>query len=281
LLANPEGTEIEFSLGTGKKQRWYLMTNSKLNDFRGLEVGRLLMLRDITEQKQAHAQLVEQQRALAMLQEREQLARELHDGLGQAFAFVNTQGQAVRRLLMRGDIATADAYVGRMVEVAREADRDIRESILGLRVTLSEQGLFPTLDRYLDQYEKNYSIRTQLEKPAACVDGAFDPLVEVQLLRILQEALTNVRKHANAGCVRIAFTVEDDFATVTVQDDGRGFASATRADGSGEHMGLRVMRERAREVGGRINLHSEPGQGTVVVVRVPVKNTGTEDVKNG
>jgi signal transduction histidine kinase len=89
-----------------------------------------------------------------MLQEREQLARELHDTLGQVFAFVNTQGQTVRRLLSRGDVATADELVARLVEVAREADVDIRESILGLRETLSERGLFPALARYLEQYRE-------------------------------------------------------------------------------------------------------------------------------
>jgi nitrate/nitrite-specific signal transduction histidine kinase len=119
----------------------------------------------VTEQRQAQAQMVEQQRALAMLGEREQLARELHDGLGQVFAFVNTQGQTVRRLLSRGDTATADALVDRLVEVAREADVDIRESILGLRETLSERGLLSAVADYLKQYEKNYGI--QVASPAA------------------------------------------------------------------------------------------------------------------
>jgi len=109
----------------------------------------MLLLHDVTEQKQAEAQIVNQQRALAMLHERERLARELHDSLGQTFAFVNTQGQAIRRLLSRGDIATADEYVLRLVEVAREADMDIRESILGLRVAISGQGFFPVLSNIL------------------------------------------------------------------------------------------------------------------------------------
>jgi PAS domain S-box-containing protein len=278
-VSDSGGTEIEFSLpygGTKRKAgaeetRYYTLTISVLKDWRGLETGRLLLLRDITEQKLAHARVVEQQRALAILQERERLARELHDNLGQVFAFINVQGQVVRRLLSRGEVETADSYVDRLVEVAREADVDVRESILGLRATLSDQGLFSALERYLVRYEKNYGIQCQLERSAAFVDEMFEPTVEVQLLRILQEALTNVRKHSEAQCVSITFEKENGNARILVKDDGLGFDPMARDKVSSEHVGLRVMRERAEEVGGNLNLLSKPGQGTVVEIRMPVK----------
>jgi PAS domain S-box-containing protein len=261
----------ELSLGKGPRLRHFILTNSLLKDFRGLEVGSLLIMHDVTEQKRTQAQIVEQQRSLAMLREREYLARELHDDLGQLFAFVNAQGQAIQRLLMRGDLSTADEYMCRLIEVAREADLDIRESIISLRATVSEQGLLPTLTQYLTKYESNYNIQTQLESSETFADGTLELLVEVQLLRILQEALTNVRKHANARNVRIAFNLEDKWATVTVQDDGRGFNPGLTSAGNEMHVGLRVMRERAEEVGGSLNLQSASGQGTELVVRVPVK----------
>jgi PAS domain S-box-containing protein len=272
--------EIEISLGEGSEIRDYLLASSLLKDWRGQEAGHLLLLRDVTEQKQAQAQLVEQQQALAMLHEREHLARELHDNLGQVFAFVNTQGQTILRLLSRGDIATADAYTRRLVEVAREADVDIRESILGLRVALSGQEFFPLLNQYLARYEKNYAIHTELERPESMQDGLFDPLIEVQLLRILQEALTNVRKHAGANSVRIAFAFENHCIAVTVQDDGLGFDHSTQSGELGEHVGLRVMRERAEEVGGSLWIGSSPGAGTRVVVRLPVKSNSEKAADN-
>ena len=225
----------------------------------------------MTEQKRAQAQILEQQRSLAKLHEREQLARELHDDLGQVFAFVNVQGQTIHRLLSRGDVATADEYLSRLLEVAREADVDIRESIMGLRATVSEHGLLLTLTHYLAKYEKNYGIQTQLEGSEPFADGVFEPLVEAQLLRILQEALTNVRKHADARSVRIAFVLEDGWARVTVHDDGQGFDPAVPSAEMEEHLGLRVMHERAEEVGGSLSLQSALGQGTDLVVRVPVK----------
>jgi signal transduction histidine kinase len=174
-------------------------------------------------------------------------------------------------LLGRGDVATADEYIRRLLEVAREADVDIRESIIGLRATISQHGFLPTLTQYLARYEKNYGIQTHLEGCGPFTDEAFEPLVEVQLVRILQEALTNVRKHANAHRVQIAFALEDDRARITIHDDGQGFDPRMSSTELEEHIGLRVMRERAEEVGGSLNLHSASGQGTELVVRVPVK----------
>ena len=270
-LADSGETEIELGIGDGPSLRYYMLRVWPLNDFRGLAVGLLLLLTDVTEQKRSQAQILEQQRSLAMLREREQLGRELHDNLGQVFEFVNVQGQTIHRLLSRGEVATADEYVCRLLDVAREADLDIRESLVGLRATLSEQGLLPTLTRYLAKYEKNYGIPTWLEGSEIFIDGAFEPLVEVQLFRILQEALTNIRKHANARSVRIAFGLEDGWACISVHDDGRGFDPDAPSTEMEERVGLRVMRERAEEVGGSLSLQSASGQGTELVVRVPVK----------
>lgn len=268
-LAALSNAEIE--LGTRPETRYYALNVSSLKDWRGLEIGSLLLLHDVTDRKRAQAQKIDQQRALAVLREREQLSRELHDKLGQAFAFFSIQGQTIRRLLRRGEISTADAYLERLVEVAREADVDTRDSILGLRVTLGEEGFFPALEQYLAHFERNYGLHTELRNPAKLSSEAFEPLVAVQLLRIVQEALTNVRKHAAASNARITFTVEDARVHVSVRDDGQGFDPAACSDASGEHVGLRVMSERAEEVEGGVSLHSEQGQGTEVRVWVPMR----------
>jgi len=173
--------------------------------------------------------------------------------------------------MVRGEIAAADAHVARLVEVAQEADTDIRESILGLRVALPEQGFFPALTTYLDQYEKRYAIRTEMIRPPTLRDDVFEPAVEVQLLRIIQEALTNARKHARARSVSITFTTQHDCAQVAVQDDGCGFEPQEIFDAAPGHVGLRVMRERAEEIGGAFAVHSSVGQGTRIVVSIPLK----------
>lgn len=260
---------MEIQLGAGEARRDFRLETSALKDWRQVQIGQLLVLQEVTEQKKAQAQIIEHQRALAMLEERGQLARELHDNLGQVFAFISTQGQTIRRLLGRGEISTADEYTNRLVEVAQAADVDIRESILGLRASLLEHGLFPAIQQYLVQYEKNTRIQTELIRPASLKDGCFDPAVEVQLLRILQEALTNIRKHAGARRVEIKFEAGQGWVNISIKDDGQGFDPAGSTDGSGEHIGLRVMGERARGVGGSLSLNSKVGQGTQVLVQVP------------
>jgi signal transduction histidine kinase len=272
--SGPEGDtpyRTEISLGLGHDARLFALDCSVLEDFRGLPVGHLLMLRDVTEQRRAQAQTLEQQRTLAVLQERERLARELHDNLGQVLGFVNVQGQAVRHLLARGEIAEADDQVARLVEVAREADTDIRESILGLRVALTEGGLWPALESYLNQYQQRCGIQAELRRPQTLGDGAFEPQVEVQLLRIVQEALTNARKHARARSVCVAFAAQDGRVQVTVQDDGCGFDPVRIFDDSAGRVGLRVMRERAEEIGGTLAVRSAPGEGTQVILTAPLR----------
>ena len=268
VLDDHASTDV--TLGSEPVARCYAVNVSPLRDFRGQSIGRLLLFLDVTDQRRAEAQRLERQRTLAVIRERERLARELHDDLGQVLAFVNTQGQTARRLMARGEIAAADAQVARLVEVAQEADTDIRESILGLRVALPEQGFFPALATYLEQYEKRYAIGTELNCPPTLGDDLFEPAVEVQLLRIIQEALTNARKHARARSVSVTFAAQDGCAQVAVQDDGCGFEPQDIFDAAPGHVGLRVMRERAEEIGGEFAVHSSVGQGTQIVVTVPL-----------
>lgn len=249
--------------------RCYALDLSPLTDPRGLPAGSLLLLLDITEQRAAQAQAQTQQRTLAILRERERLARELHDNLAQVLAFVNTQGQTARRLVERGDAAAASQHLARLVEVAQEADVDLREAILGLRVALADQGLLPALAAYLRQYEKRTGICAELITASAISDATFDPQVEAQFLRIVQEALTNARKHGQARAVRVTVGHEATAACVRITDDGCGFAAGAAASDAGG-IGLRVMRERAEEMGGVLEVQSAPGCGTTVSVTVPL-----------
>jgi len=268
---DPDSMPMEISIESGGELHQYALDFTALEDFRGLVIGHLLMLHDVTRQRQVQAQVLEQQRRLAVIRERERLARELHDNLGQVLAFVTTQGQAIRRLLAHGEITEADDQVGRLVDVASEADTDLRESILGLRAAFDAQGLLPALAAYLSQYEKRYGIHTTLSAPQALGDGALDPLAEVQLLRIIQEALTNARKHARARAVWVTFFVDDGHAQVTVQDDGCGFDQQAVSGDPGNRVGLRVMHERAEEADGALAVQSAVGEGTRVIVTVPLR----------
>lgn len=276
-LSESEATELELSQSAEGRTQYCTVTVSPLTDWRGVTVGQLLLLRDVTDKRQSQAQIVEQQRALAMLEERARLARELHDTLGQVCVFVNVQGQTVRRLLERGEVAQADAHIVQIVEASGNADVDIREMILGLCASPLERGLYDTLTRYLTQYEQKYGVHVVLVMPESIRVGAFEPQVEVQLLRILQEALTNVRKHAGSSDVQVTFAQDNGHVNVIIQDNGHGFDPAKYADLMSDHVGLRVMRERAEEVQGSLNVDAAPGRGTRILVRVPLTTTETPE----
>jgi signal transduction histidine kinase len=233
-------------------------------------MGYLLLLHDVTEQRRAQAQIVEQQRALAMVRGREQLARELHDGIGQVLGYVKMQAQAARDRLAQDQVAAADAELARLVSVAQDAHADVREYILGARTpAAAEPGLLAALQNYLERFSRQYGLRTELIAPPDWSEESLAPTAAAQLLRITQEALTNARKHAQAESVRVSVQPVGDCVQVAVQDDGVGFDPALPATTGVQQYGLGFMRERAAEVGGGVEIRSAPGAGTEVLIRVP------------
>jgi len=261
--------EAEISRGNGPETRSYQLEASALNDWRGLAVGRLLLLHDITGQKRAQAQIIEHQRALAILHEREQLARELHDSLGQVLGYTTLRMEAIRKLIADGKQAAADDQLVQMEHIVADAHADVREYILNLRIApTDQQPFFSSLQRYLDGFLKNYGIRVDLSTGAGVEDMILSPDAQMQLFRIIQEAFSNARKHAQTDCVQLSFEMAGGMVRTRIQDNGRGF-DPTRAPGEG-HFGLRFMRERAEALGGRLQVDSMPGEGTCVEVEIPV-----------
>ena len=263
--------EAEISLGDSTETRSYELEASVLNDWRGLAIGRLLLLHDITDRKRAQALLIEHQRSLAMLHEREQLARELHDNLGQVLGFTALRMEATRKLIADGKLASADDQLIQMEHLVADAHADVREYILNLRTApTDQQPFFSTLQHNLDGFLMNYGIRVNLSVGAGVEDRIFSPDAQMQLFRIIQEAFSNARKHARADCVQLSFEMVDGMVLIRIQDNGRGF-DPTKAAGEG-HFGLRFMRERAESIGGRLQIDSTPGEGTCIEVEIPVNS---------
>lgn len=206
----------------------------------------------------------------AVVDERLRLARELHDGLAQVLGYINTQTLAVRKLLSSGRTDEARQELVAMEEAARNVYGDIREAILELRVALPREGLEASIRHYLEGYGAMGGAEIDLEMRGDLDELALSPSAEIQLVRIIQEALNNIRKHAGAAHGRIRLSAGDDALEVEVSDDGRGFdLGATTASGW-PRFGLQTMRERALAVGGRFEVTSSPGRGTTVAVRIPV-----------
>jgi PAS domain S-box-containing protein len=267
----------EVTVTTGNGSRTYDVHVAPLNDGQELPIGQVVIWHDVSERKQAQTQLLQQQKVLAVLEERHRLARELHDDLAQVLGYANVQTQLVRDLLAKGEITTADSCLASLTAAIQDAHTDTREYILGVKEGISpEQGFFVSLEQYLQRFQQAYKLSTELIVPEMLRVKGLEAQVEVQLLRIIQEALTNVRKHACACLVRVVFMVQGDQVQIVVEDNGRGFDPVHLASSKGSTFGLRIMRERAEGAGGTLQVCSAPGLGTRIVVQVPAKNGGRE-----
>ncbi len=269
--------QCEASLGAGNAARHYSLDLTPLRDRRGELLGQLLLMHDVTGHKRAQAQVLEQHRVVATLQERERLARELHDGIGQVLGFVVMQAQAIRKWVRDGDDEKAESLLGRLAQIASDAHADVRESILNLRTGPAQQWSFvPALRQHLDSFQANYGIRTELSLSDAIGERTFDPATEVQLLRVIQEAMTNARKHGSAHTLGVAVGRDGTQTRITIADDGCGFDIGRSEQDAGGHYGLVLMRERMAEMGGSLRIDSRPGAGTVISLDVPTRNRPEE-----
>lgn len=232
----------------------------------------LMVIRDLTAQRRLRQVVQAQVQQLAMLQERERLAREFHDGLAQTLAYLNIQASQLDRTLANGDTDTARTQLGEMQLVIQSAYRDVRHALYDLRVSL-DAGLGPALEAYCQSFGARNNLEMHYTGTATGSD-CLGPDQAAQVLRIVQEALTNVRKHSRAHGVWVNLAVGHDTLTVTVKDNGVGFA--VNADGLAAakpgHYGLRTMRERASGIGGTLTVRSEPGDGAEIVLTVPCRS---------
>ena len=218
-----------------------------------------------------NAQLYRQLRYLAALEERDRLAREMHDHLAQALGYLNVKSSITDDQLSNGQIDQASEGLAELKKIAKLMYIDVRESIFNLRTAVSlHKSLHQTLEEYLAEYRTHYGldVRLSLEHEDTI---EFIPEVANQILRIIQEALTNVRKHADASCVWIRCEEDCDQICIKIEDNGHGFYTTRIAKDGQQHYGLQIMRERAESIGGNLELDSVPGQGTRVIVRVPVQ----------
>ncbi len=213
--------------------------------------------------------LMGQLRELAVRSERERIAREMHDGLAQVLGYVNTKSQAVEELLAAGRVDAARTQLRELAAAARSVYVDVREAILGLTSPIApERGLVGAVEDYARRFSEASKLVVVVDASDATNDVRLTPEVQAQTFRILQEALTNVRKHAAAHRVRVSLEVADDQLRVRVEDDGRGFPEADDPGGWPRY-GLTSMRERAAGMGGSIELQPQP-HGTRVELLVPL-----------
>ncbi|HEX5149724.1 MAG TPA: sensor histidine kinase, partial [Candidatus Limnocylindrales bacterium] len=253
----------EASIETDGTKIVWQVTSTALVDWQKRPIGRLVLLHDISALRDVEAHLVERERALAAAQERERMARELHDGLAQDLWLAKLK---TGRLAALPDLQSEARALTDEVTAAVDAGlEDARQAVAAMRLPGDGDGTIKALlSRSLEDFEDRFGLSVAFD--CAGELPALPPRAEAETLRIAHEALTNVRRHADATVVRVRAAASDGRFVLEVRDNGCGFDPT--ATGRGTY-GLAGMQERARLVGGEIQIESAPRQGTVVRLLVP------------
>lgn len=228
--------------------------------------------RELEEKVQQRTKEVEQQRIeVAILEERDRIAREMHDSLGQILGYLGLKVIETRQFLIGNKLTQASDNLQQMAEAVQGACSDVRESILSLRTSISDGGLKSALEEYVDKFGDQAGIKTRIVVEPG-TDLGLNPVAEVQVLRIVQEALTNIRKHARAKSAVVRISSQNGNTLLAIEDDGCGFDVAAQQKGG--HFGLHTMRERAEGIGASFTVNSVMGEGTTVQVSIPKTRRG-------
>jgi two-component system nitrate/nitrite sensor histidine kinase NarX len=208
-------------------------------------------------------------RESAIADERHVIASELHDGVAQSLAYLNLQVRRVQDLLDRGASASAIRELEGVRAAIQHASEDVRHLLADFRIAPTGPGSFAAaLQKQLTQFEARTGI--SVESKGADEAATLSFVQQAEVFRIIQEALANVRKHAGATVVTVTCERAEGWCRVRVADNGTGFDPARLDDGGGLHAGTSIIRERAARLQGHVAIESQPGQGTVVTVAVPL-----------
>lgn len=225
-----------------------------------------------TENARLAADAATQGRRAGVLAERQRLAHDIHDTLAQSFTSIVAQLEAAEQALDH-DPDDAGTRIRRAKDTARDGLAEARRTVEALRpASLEEVDLPDALHELAERWSRELAAPVTVD---VVVDGpsvAVPEDAEAALLRVTQEALTNVGRHARAQRVTITLTYLDDLVLLDVQDDGTGFdPTSTAHDGRRVGFGLTSMRERMALVGGDLSVEGEPGEGTTIAARLPLR----------
>jgi two-component system nitrate/nitrite sensor histidine kinase NarX len=232
------------------------------------EIGRLSHgFNRMAEQLREHEETL---KGLVTLEERQRLARELHDNLAQDLALLRLKLVETDQRLGADVASETKTLVHEMVATVDAGYQNLREAIFGLQVLdpKSADALMTSLGNYLSDFSALRKIPVALHAPAGAT-LVMSPQTHTQMIRIVHEALANIVRHAGASKATVTIDRVGERARITIADDGRGFVPEAAAKDA-RHFGLRTMKERAESVGGTLEIRSLPGHGTQVILELPM-----------
>jgi signal transduction histidine kinase len=205
----------------------------------------------------------------AIIEERRRIAREIHDGVAQSLSYLNLKTKQVSESVSSQNIVQAITELSEIREIVQDTYEDIRESIDQLSMETRSLPLIPALANYVREFGNNNSIKVRFEVPKAFPQ--LSPVAELQLLRIAQEALTNVRRHALASEVEVRLENTKQAVEMIIKDNGRGFNLLDLEKSPPGYHGLNIIKERAEGLGGSVTVSTAPGEGTEIKVSLPIE----------
>ncbi|MBI4334363.1 MAG: sensor histidine kinase [Chloroflexi bacterium] len=205
----------------------------------------------------------------AIVEERRRIRRELHDGVAQAIGYVNMRTRLARDHVSSSRNAEALAELQQITDALGDTYDDIRETIDQLNIDVADFALVRSLSSYVREFTKKFSIPVQFDAPRSF--RPISPYAELQLLRIAQEALANVRKHSQARQVWVTLEEKKSDINLTIKDNGKGLVPGpgTKHQNSNSTHGMTIMKERAELLGGQLTVSSQPGAGTEIAIVIP------------
>lgn len=208
------------------------------------------------------------EKELAVFEERNLLAQELHDSIAQGLAFLNIQVQLLQDSLRHGRSDEAMQTAAQLREGVQESYDDVRELLVHFRTRVLQSDLDTAIATALEKFEGQTGIATDFQQVGS--GAALEPTDETQVMHIVQESLSNIRKHAQASRVKVTVCRNFGAIDIEVQDNGIGFDPVNEPNVLSErHVGLKIMRERAHRVGGECRITSKIGKGTRVRLTLP------------
>jgi signal transduction histidine kinase len=236
--------------------------------------GMVILLKDITMQKQKQDKILEHQKAVAILTERDRISRKVQDSQGKFLHYVKQRVQEIELLVRKGQLAEGSEQLKKLSDMADAAFTDIREVISSLKVSAESWDFFKTLEEWLDGFQKTAGIAFTYVKPEVDRNNWILPAAEVQLLRIIQEALSMFIKKPKVNQLDVVFSNSSRWLDVAIVAKREGFGMKDKASYF-DKFGWHIIQERAKDIGGNCTLRVTKKQQAIFKVRIPlVKDQG-------
>jgi signal transduction histidine kinase len=213
-------------------------------------------------------------RAQAIIDERERIARELHDGVAQFLGYLSAKLGAIRMAIKNEKMDIANKNLEQVDQAIRDQSSEVRSAIIGLNMAGNiDRGFTANVRDFVDQCNRLDDLALELEISSSVDTLNMEVEKELQLIRILQEAVSNIRKHSQASEAYIRLEKNATHLIMTISDNGVGFDPVRTGLERGGHFGLQIMFERAREIGAHIEIKSNPGSGTQVIATMELQES--------